>query len=47
MHLHGMHMTVIVNCNDRGTSAFHCHILPHAESDHGIFGMVTALIVQK
>ena len=30
-----------------GTWAFHCHILPHAESDHGMFGMVTALVVQK
>ena len=29
-----------------GTWAFHCHILPHAESDHGMFGMVTALIVK-
>lgn len=27
--------------------AFHCHILPHAESEHGMFGMVTALIVDK
>ena len=36
---------VIVNCNNPGTWAFHCHILPHAESDHGMFGMVTALIV--
>jgi hypothetical protein len=23
-----------------------CHILPHAESDHGMFGMVTALVIQ-
>ena len=37
---------VIVNCNNPGTWAFHCHILPHAESDHGMFGMVTALIVK-
>ena len=29
-----------------GTWAFHCHILPHAESEHGMFGMVTALIVK-
>jgi FtsP/CotA-like multicopper oxidase with cupredoxin domain len=29
-----------------GTWAFHCHILPHAESEHGMFGMVTALVVQ-
>jgi manganese oxidase len=28
-----------------GVWAFHCHILTHAESDHGMFGMVTTLIV--
>ena len=39
--------TCIVNCNNPGTWAFHCHILPHAESEHGMFGMVTALVVQK
>lgn len=38
---------VIVHCTNLGTWAFHCHILPHAESDRGMFGMVTALIVQK
>jgi hypothetical protein len=29
-----------------GVWAFHCHILTHAESDKGMFGMVTTLIVQ-
>jgi FtsP/CotA-like multicopper oxidase with cupredoxin domain len=43
----GERYDVIVNCNNPGTWAFHCHILPHAESDHGMLGMVTALIVQK
>jgi manganese oxidase len=43
----GERWDVIVNCTNPGTWAFHCHILPHAESDHGMFGMVTALIVQK
>ncbi|MEP6730832.1 MAG: copper oxidase [bacterium] len=38
---------VIVHCNNPGTWAFHCHILPHAESEHGMFGMVTALVVAK
>jgi FtsP/CotA-like multicopper oxidase with cupredoxin domain len=42
----GERYDVIVNCNNPGTWAFHCHILPHAESDHGMFGMVTALIVK-
>jgi FtsP/CotA-like multicopper oxidase with cupredoxin domain/uncharacterized cupredoxin-like copper-binding protein len=31
--------------NKPGVWAFHCHILTHAESDHGMFGMVTTLIV--
>jgi FtsP/CotA-like multicopper oxidase with cupredoxin domain len=42
----GERWDVIVNCNNPGTWAFHCHILPHAESSHGMFGMVTALIVK-
>jgi FtsP/CotA-like multicopper oxidase with cupredoxin domain len=41
----GERWDVVVNCNNPGVWAFHCHILPHAESDHGMFGMVTALIV--
>ena len=43
----GERWDVIVNCNNPGTWAFHCHILPHAESEHGMFGMVTALVVSK
>ena len=43
----GERWDVIVNCNNPGTWAFHCHILPHAEGEHGMFGMVTALVVQK
>ena len=33
---------------DRATGvwAYHCHILNHAESDNGMFGMVTTFIVQ-
>jgi manganese oxidase len=42
----GERWDVIVNCTMPGTWAFHCHILPHAESQHGMFGMVTALVVQ-
>ncbi len=30
-----------------GAWAFHCHILTHAESAHGMFGMVTAFIVEE
>jgi FtsP/CotA-like multicopper oxidase with cupredoxin domain len=43
----GERWDVIVNCTNPGTWAFHCHILPHAESEHGMFGMVTALVVTK
>jgi FtsP/CotA-like multicopper oxidase with cupredoxin domain len=43
----GERWDVIVKANNPGTWAFHCHILSHAESQHGMFGMVTALIVQK
>ena len=43
----GERWDVIVNCINPGTWAFHCHILPHAEAQHGMFGMVTALVVQK
>jgi FtsP/CotA-like multicopper oxidase with cupredoxin domain len=43
----GERWDVIVNCTNPGTWAFHCHILPHAESEHGMFGMVTALVVEK
>jgi manganese oxidase len=42
----GERWDVIVNCNNPGTWAFHCHILTHAESQHGMFGMVTALVVK-
>jgi hypothetical protein len=27
--------------------AWHCHILTHAEGPDGMFGMVTALIVEE
>lgn len=29
-----------------GTWAFHCHILTHAESPKGMFGMVTVLVIE-
>ena len=43
----GERWDVVVNANNPGVWAFHCHILPHAETEHGMFGMVTALIVEK
>ena len=42
----GERWDVIVDCTEPGAWAFHCHILPHAEGSNGMFGMVTALVVQ-
>jgi FtsP/CotA-like multicopper oxidase with cupredoxin domain len=43
----GQRFEAIVDATELGTWAFHCHILSHAESEHGMFGMVTALIVEE
>jgi FtsP/CotA-like multicopper oxidase with cupredoxin domain len=43
----GERWDVLVKATNPGTWAFHCHILPHAESQNGMFGMVTALIVKS
>ena len=42
----GQRKDVIIDCSEPGVWAFHCLILTHAESRHGMFGMVTALIVE-
>jgi len=42
----GERYTVIVNPNEVGTWVWHCHILNHVERETGMFGMVTALVVQ-
>ena len=42
----GERYDTIVECTEPGLWAFHCHILTHAESRHGMFGMVTVLGVQ-
>ncbi|MGQ0600198.1 MAG: multicopper oxidase domain-containing protein [Anaerolineales bacterium] len=42
----GERWDVLIECDEVGVWAFHCHILTHAESAHGMFGMVTVLIVQ-
>lgn len=42
----GERYTVLVHATELGTWAFHCHILNHAESAKGMFGMVTAFVVQ-
>ena len=41
----GERWDAIVLADEPGVWAFHCHILNHAESATGMFGMVTALIV--
>ncbi len=42
----GQRIDVIVDATELGVWAFHCHILSHAESSHGMFGMTTAMIVE-
>lgn len=42
----GERYTVVVNPTLPGVWAFHCHVLTHAEGPNGMFGMVTALIVE-
>ena len=43
----GQRFETVVEATELGVWAFHCHILSHAESEHGMFGMVTALIVEE
>ncbi len=43
----GERYDVLVDCDMLGAWAFHCHILSHAEGPNGMFGMVTALVVQE
>jgi manganese oxidase len=42
----GERYDVLVECDEPGFWAFHCHILSHAESRDGMFGMVTVLVVE-
>jgi FtsP/CotA-like multicopper oxidase with cupredoxin domain len=42
----GERWDVVIACDEPGAWAFHCHILQHAEAQDGMFGMVTALVVQ-
>lgn len=43
----GERYDVIIECTEPGAWAYHCHILTHAESRDGMFGMVTALVVTE
>ena len=42
----GQRYDIMVRAEYPGVWAYHCHILPHVEGPHGMFGMVTALVVQ-
>ena len=42
----GERYEVIFTANLVGTWAFHCHILSHVDSEHGMLGMVTAVVVK-
>jgi FtsP/CotA-like multicopper oxidase with cupredoxin domain len=41
----GERYTVVYKMTDPGVWAWHCHILTHAERSDGMFGMVTAFII--
>jgi plastocyanin len=43
----GERIDVLIEASELGVWAFHCHILTHAEGPNGMFGMVTALIVEE
>lgn len=43
----GERYDVIVDCHTPGAWAFHCHILSHVDTIRGMFGMVTAVIVEE
>lgn len=42
----GERYSVLVELEERGTWVWHCHILSHAERETGMFGMVTAVVVE-
>ncbi|MBI5860437.1 MAG: multicopper oxidase domain-containing protein [Nitrosarchaeum sp.] len=43
----GERYDIIFTASKDGIWPFHCHVLSHVESDHGMHGMVTAVIVQE
>lgn len=42
----GERYSVLVQMDKKGTWVWHCHILNHVERETGMFGMVTAVVVQ-
>lgn len=43
----GERYSVLINVTDPGVWVWHCHILTHVEKEEGMFGMVTAMIVNE
>lgn len=43
----GQRFDVLIDCDEPGAWAYHCHILSHAEGRDGMFGMVSVLVVQE
>lgn len=43
----GQRVDCIAEPDEPGVWAFHCHVLSHAESKTGMFGMVTAMVVEE
>lgn len=43
----GERIDVIVDATEPGLWAFHCHILTHAESRRGLYGMTTVFVVEE
>ena len=43
----GERYSVLVQATDPGVWVLHCHILTHAERAEGMFGMVTAVVVEE
>lgn len=43
----GQRFDILVQADYPGVWAYHCHILPHVEGPGGMFGMVTALVVEE
>jgi len=42
----GERYSVLVHLDQPGTWVWHCHILNHVEREDGMFGMVTAVVVE-
>ena len=43
----GERYSILMHLEDPGTWVWHCHILTHVERDDGMFGMVTAFVVEE